>query len=92
MKLWGVMVSKFPNQFSGEYPSTDEARTVALKDLPTKQDREDAWAVDNASNPQTKLRAKQLAEFIDKFGINVPIVLWVIVAEYTTVPTWIDAE
>ena len=27
------MVSKFPDQFSGEYPSTDEARAAALKDL-----------------------------------------------------------
>ena len=32
-KLWAVMVSTFPSQFSGEYPSTDEARTVALKDF-----------------------------------------------------------
>ena len=32
-KLWRVMVSKYPNQFSGEYPSTDEARSIALKDL-----------------------------------------------------------
>ena len=27
------MVRKYPNQFSGEYPSTDEARSIALKDL-----------------------------------------------------------
>ena len=32
-KLWAVMVSKFPNQFSGEYPSTDEARSIALKNF-----------------------------------------------------------
>ena len=32
-KLWKVMVSKYPNQFSGEYPSTDKARSIALKDL-----------------------------------------------------------
>ena len=31
--LWRVMVSKYPNQFSGEYPSTDEARAIALKDF-----------------------------------------------------------
>ena len=37
------MVSTFPNQFSGEYPSTDEARSIALKDFkPTKQDLEEA--------------------------------------------------
>ena len=32
-KLWAVMVSTFPNQFSGEYPDTDEARSLALKDF-----------------------------------------------------------
>ena len=43
------MVSKYPNQFSGEYPSTDEARSIALKNFkPTKQDREEAWAKENA--------------------------------------------
>ena len=48
-ELWRVMVSTFPNQFSGEYPSTDEARSIALKDFkPTKQDREEAWTKENA--------------------------------------------
>ena len=46
--LWRVMVEQFPKQFSGKYPNTDEARTAALKDLPTKQDREEAWARENA--------------------------------------------
>ena len=32
-KLWAVMVGKYPNQFSGEYPNTDEARSIALKDF-----------------------------------------------------------
>ena len=32
-KLWTVMVSKYPNHFSGEYPSTDEARMAVLKDF-----------------------------------------------------------
>ena len=32
-KLWAVMVSKFPNQFSGEYPSTDEARSICSQGL-----------------------------------------------------------
>ena len=31
--LWEVMVSILPSQFSGEYPSTDEARSIALKDF-----------------------------------------------------------
>ena len=48
-KLWAFMVSTLPTQFSGEYPSTDEARSIALKDFkPTKQDREEAWAKGNA--------------------------------------------
>ena len=47
--LWKVMMEQFPNQFSGAYPSTDEARTAALKDFkPTKQDLEEAWAKENA--------------------------------------------
>ena len=43
-----MMVSEYPNQFSGEYPSTDGARSRALKDFTTKQDREEAWAKENA--------------------------------------------
>ena len=31
--LWRVMVSKYPNQFSGEYPSTDEARSSRSQGL-----------------------------------------------------------
>jgi len=46
--LWTMMVSKYPNQFFGEYPSTDGTRAAALKNLPTKQDREEAWAKENA--------------------------------------------
>ena len=48
-RLWAVMVSKYPNQFSGEYPDTDPARACALKNFkPTKQDREEEWAKKNA--------------------------------------------
>ena len=55
-KLWAVMVSNYPNQFSGEYPSTDEARAVALKNFkPTKQDLEEEWAKRNAPNLRMKL-------------------------------------
>ena len=32
-ELWAVMVSTFPNQFSGEYPSTDEARSSCSQEL-----------------------------------------------------------
>ena len=49
IKLWGVMVSTHPTQFSGEYPDTDEARSIALKNFkPTKHDLEEAWAKEHA--------------------------------------------
>ena len=93
-RLWAVMVEQFPIQFSGEYPDTDEARTAVLKDFkPIKQDLEEQWTVNNAANPQAKLRMQQLAKFLDELGINVvPTVLWVIIAEYVTVPTLLDTE
>jgi len=92
-KLWAVMVSTLPSQFSGEYPSTDEARTFALKNSPTKQDLEEQWILNNTANPQAKLRMQQLAKFLHELGINVvPNVLWFIVAEYLTGPTWLDVE
>ena len=92
-KLWAVMVNEYPSQFSGEYPTTDEARSVALKDFkPTKQDREEEWARKNASNPQAMLRMKLLAEHLNELDVDVPIVLWVIIAEYVTVPTLLDVE
>ena len=50
------------------------------------------WIVNNASNPQTRLRMRQLAEYLNELGITFPTVLWVIVAEYATVPTWLDTE
>ena len=46
--LWAVMVSKYPKQFSGEYPNTDGARAAALKSFrPTKQDKEEEWINEN---------------------------------------------
>jgi len=51
-----VMVGMFPDQFSGEYPSTGEARSIALKNFkPTKQDLEKEWAERNAPNLRMKL-------------------------------------
>ena len=92
-KLWAVMVNILPNQFSGEYPSTDEARSIALKDFkPTKQDREEQWIVSNAQNHQTRFRMGHLAKYLDKLDIDTLTVLWVIVAEYATVPTWLGIE
>ena len=74
------MVSKYPKQFSGEYPSTDEARAVALKDFkPTKQDREEEWAKKNAPNLRMKL--EMLVPNL------LPTVLLGIVSEYAV--TWI---
>ena len=83
----------YPSQFSGEYPSTDRARKAALKNFkPTKQDREEAWIVNNASNPQTRLRVRPLAEYLDGLGINLLNVLLLLIAEYVIVPTWLDTE
>jgi len=91
--LWKVMVEQFPTQFSGEYPSTDEERTAALKSFKlTKQDLEEAWIVNNSKNPQMRLRMGQLAEYLYELDINVPKVLCVIIAEYTIVPTLLDIE
>ena len=73
------MVSKYPNKFSGEYPSTDKARSIALKDLPTKQDREEAWAEGNA--PGLRVKLKMLVPDL------LPTVPLGIVSEYAV--TWI---
>ena len=71
---------QFPDQFSGEYPSTDEARAVALKDFkPTKQDLEEEWAKKNAPNLRMKL--EMLVPDL------LPTVLLGIVSEYAV--TWI---
>ena len=58
-KLWAVMVSMYPNQFSGEYPSTDEARSSRSQELQTtKQDREEAWAKENAPDLFTETQSE----------------------------------
>ena len=74
-----------PNQFSGEYPSTDEERSIALKALAHQTRSRRAWAVNNAQNPQTRLRMSQLAEYLYDLDINFPFVLCVIVADYAVV-------
>ena len=53
------MVSNYPNQFSGEYPDTDEARSLALKHFKTKQDKEREWANGNTPIFLSKLKAKR---------------------------------
>ena len=75
-----MMVSKLPNQFSGEYPSTNKARALALKNFkPTKQDLEEEWAKRNAPNLRMKL--EMLVPDL------LPTVLLGIVSEYAV--TWI---
>ena len=74
------MLSKYPNQFSGKCPSTEEARSIALKDLPTKQDLEEEWAKRNAPNLRVKL---------EKFMPNLfPPAPLTIISEYAI--TWIS--
>lgn len=41
--LWGVMVKEFPERFSGEYPSTDEALQAVLAKFPTNKELKEAW-------------------------------------------------
>ena len=87
-KLWVVMVYMYPNQFSGEYTSTDEALMTVLKNLKTKQDREEEWALANASSFSPKLVAR-----LQEPGmlILLPLVLWDIVVGYAaTGATWVD--
>ena len=90
-KLWAVMLHDLPDQFSGEYPSTDEARAAALENFkPTKQDLEEAWAARNAQAFLPKLIAKLLDPDI---FILLPSALWDIVVEYAaTGATWVDIE
>ena len=78
--LWAVMVSKYPNQFSGEYPSTDEARALPSRtlSLPNKISKR-TWAKRNAPNLQMKL--EMLVPSL------LPTVLLGIVSEYAV--TWI---
>ena len=86
------MLKKYPKRFTGEYPSSDDALKRALVSVPTKQDKEDEWIAKNVQNPQTRLRARQLLELMNALDINMPAVLWTIVAEYAIVPTWLDVD
>ena len=83
------MGRRYPNQFSGAYPSTDEARTAALMNFkPTKQDREEEWAKKNAPDFQVKVLAR-LNEYLD----FIPSTLVTIIYDYATISaTWIDVE
>ena len=46
--LWRVIHDKFPGEFSGDYPDTDEVRAAVLKKFPTKQQLEEEWAEKNS--------------------------------------------
>ena len=74
------MVSKYPNQFSGEYPSTDEARTLLSRTLspPNKIEKKNGPR-ENAPNLRMKL--EMLVPDL------LPTVLLGIVSEYAV--TWI---
>ena len=55
--LWVAMVSKYPNEFSGVYPSTDGARTAAFRTSePAKQSQKLEWALANTLIFSPKLR------------------------------------
>jgi hypothetical protein len=83
-------VSKYPDQFSGAYPSTDEERNIALKGFkPTKQDREEEWAKKNTT---PYFQAKVLARLGQHLDF-IPSTLVTIIYNYTTIPvTWLDVE
>ena len=85
--LWEWMVREFPSQFSGQYPLTEQARTVALKNFPTKQDREDAWARENVPKLAPKLLKKLMELGTESL---LPSVLWHIIAEYAV--SWLEVE
>ena len=81
-KLWDLMVRTLPDQFPGEYPSTDEARAAALENFkPTKQDREEQWVKANA--PKLSAQFEQLIPGL------FPKVLWNLIFEYKQF-TWVD--
>ena len=86
--LWDVMVSEYSDQFSGEYPSTDEERIAAVRSFKTKQDREEEWAKENAPIFLPKLVAKlQEPDIL----ILLPSNRWSIVVKYAaTDATWVD--
>ena len=47
--LWRVLTKTFPDQFSGEYPYSDEARNAVLARFKTKQQMEDECGVEISS-------------------------------------------
>ena len=57
--LWSLMVRKVHMPTFGMFPPTELACTTVLQTFPTKQDREEAWAKENAPNFQKM--------FLDKF-------------------------
>ena len=90
--LWYYMAKQFPGQLSENYPPSDKELAAALAKFPTKQEREMAWVKENAPHFQGEAQVKFLAEVLNGFDLHFPTVLWVIVAGYAVVPTWLDLE
>ena len=89
-KLWDVMVSEYPDHFTGEYPSTDGALMAVLKHFKTKQDLEKEWALTNAPTflPKLKLKLQEPDIFI-----LLPPNRWCITVEYAAAgATWVDVR
>ena len=87
-RLWRIMVTKFPEQFSGGFPHSTSALAAVLQKIKTKQDREEEWAEKNAPAFRPKLLAKLKEPGID---ILLPAAMWGIIFEYAvTGATWVD--
>ena len=82
--LWNWMKKEYPQRFLGNYPRSPEELQSALATLPTKQQRETAWAEEHAPAFQVKLLEKLHGEpTLALF----PTALLNIISEYLTV-TW----
>ena len=77
--LWEIMVKEYPERFSGEFPSSENALAAVLEKFPTKEELEETWAKKNAPNLQMKL--EMLVPNL------LPTVLLGIISEYAV--TWI---
>ena len=74
-----IMVKEYPDRFSGEFPSSENALAAVLEKFPTKQELEETWAKKNAPNFQMKL--EMLVPDL------LPTVLLGIISEYAV--TWV---
>ena len=77
--LWKLIMEKYPNESTPEYPPSPETRIAVLENFKTKQELENDWTKEH-----TPMLLKKLESIADIF----PIVLWNIVFEYAPI-TWI---